>query len=131
MLFVSEVADSFRHPTELTSNPFDQLELERSTISATTHVDHSARVQTVSKAQDSRMYQLLTKWHHRTKCPALVNTSFNVRGEPIVLSPQDALRCFLQTGMDALVIGNYLLRKKEQPKSILDSALLSSPGENH
>ncbi len=87
----------------------------RSGIPAVTHVDGSARVQTVHPADNPRYHALLERFGRLTGCPVLVNTSFNVRGEPIVESPRDAWRCFMQTGMDVLVLGNHLLRKADQP----------------
>jgi len=85
-------------------------------LPAITHVDYSARVQTVHKQTNPKFYDLLTKFNERTKCPVLVNTSFNVRGEPIVESPEDAYRCFMRTEMDYLVLENFLLAKPDQPK---------------
>lgn len=85
----------------------------RSTIPAVTHVDFSARLQTIDEDRHGRFYRLLKTFERKTDCPVLVNTSFNVRGEPIVCSPQEALRCFLSTNMDALVLENFVLRKKE------------------
>jgi hypothetical protein len=92
-------------------NLFSILKQRRSTLPAVTHVDFSARVQTVSVAGNSRFYQLLTAFEQRTGCPVLVNTSFNVRGEPPVCTPEDAYRCFLCTDMDYLVLGNFLIDK--------------------
>ncbi len=87
----------------------------RSTLPAVTHVDGSARVQTVSAAWNPRFHELLSRFERRTGCPVLVNTSFNVRGEPIVCTPEDAYRCFMKTGMDHVVLGGRLLHKAEQP----------------
>ncbi len=87
----------------------------RSVVPATTHVDDSARVQTVDAGRHPRFHRILARFDARTGCPALVNTSFNVRGEPIVCTPEDAYRCFMATGMDALVVGRFLLRKERQP----------------
>jgi carbamoyltransferase len=80
-----------------------------------THLDYSARIQTVSKRTNPRFHALLTAFEAKTGCAVLVNTSFNVRGEPIVCTPEDAYRCFMRTEMDALVLGNCLLRKERQP----------------
>src|SRR6185503_120786 len=85
-----------------------------STIPAVTHVDYSARVQTVDDERNPLLHRLLTAFHERTGCPVLVNTSFNVRGEPIVCTPQDAYRCFMATDMDVLVLGRSVLLKSEQ-----------------
>ena len=94
----------------------DKLNISRSSLPAITHVDYSARVQTVSKDTNPRFYNLINAFKNRTNCPLLINTSFNVRGEPIVCTPQDAYRCFMRTEMDVLVLQNQILQKKEQPK---------------
>lgn len=91
-----------------------RVNVARSSIPAVTHVDYSARVQTVDAGRHGRFYRLLQRFHALTACPVLVNTSFNVRGEPIVCTPQDAYRCFMATGMDALVLENHILMKAEQ-----------------
>ena len=93
----------------------DKLNVIRSTIPAVTHVDYSARLQTVSEQQHERYYKLLKKFAEKTGCPVIINTSFNVRGEPIVCTPQDAYTCFMRTEMDVLVMGNFILYKSEQP----------------
>jgi carbamoyltransferase len=93
----------------------EKLNLPRSTIPAVTHVDWSARIQTVHPETNRRYHALIERFHALTGCPVLVNTSFNVRGEPIVCSPEDAWRCFRRTEMDALVIGSFLLEKARQP----------------
>ena len=95
----------------------DKLNVPRSDIPAVTHVDYSARVQTVHAETNPRYHALLQAWEARTGCPVLVNTSFNVRGEPIVCTPEDAYRCFMGTGMDALAVGNCFLRKEAQPEA--------------
>lgn len=92
-----------------------QLKLERSTLPAVTHVDYSARIQTVHEETNPRYYRLLKAFERRTGCAVLVNTSFNVRGEPIVCTPTDAYRCFMRTEMDCLVLENCLLDKSKQP----------------
>jgi len=89
---------------------------ERSHIPAVTHVDGSARVQTVARAQHPEFYDLLCEFDRRTNCPVLINTSFNVRGEPIVCTPEDAYLCFMRTQMDVLVLGNQILDKRDQPE---------------
>jgi carbamoyltransferase len=94
----------------------EKLNIARSEIPAVTHVDYSARVQTVHRETNPRFYSLLEKFEERTGCPVLVNTSFNVRGEPIVRTPEDAYRCFMRTEMDLLVLENILLTKKDQPE---------------
>ncbi len=93
---------------------FDKLNVRRSTIPAVTHVDYSARLQTVHRDTNPRFHQLLSTFRDRTGCPVLVNTSFNVRGEPIVCTPDDAFRCFMGTDLDILVAGDCLLRKQDQ-----------------
>ncbi len=93
----------------------DKLNVPRSTIPAVTHIDYSARVQTVHRETNPRFHALLEEFHRSTGCPVLVNTSFNVRGEPIVCTPDDAYRCFMSTEMDALVIDDVLLLREEQP----------------
>jgi carbamoyltransferase len=94
----------------------EKLNVPRSQIPAVTHVDHSARLQTVHAKSNPRFYDLLDAFERKTNCPVLVNTSFNVRGEPIVCTPEDAYRCFMRTEMDYLVMENILCRKTEQPK---------------
>ncbi len=98
----------------------DRLNVMRSKIPAVTHVDYSARIQTVHKETHPKFYQLMEEFRKRTGCAVLVNTSFNVRGEPLVCSPMDAYKCFMRTEMDFLVLENFLLDKKEQPKFIDD-----------
>ncbi len=93
----------------------DKLNVARSDIPSVTHVDYSARIQTVHAETNPRYHALLSAFKRRTGCPVLVNTSFNVRGEPIVCTPEDAFRCFMGTEMDTLIIGNAMLRKEEQP----------------
>jgi len=93
----------------------DKLNVVRSEIPAVTHVDYSARVQTVHPETNHRFYGLLNEFEKRTGCPVLVNTSFNVRGEPIVCTPEDAYRCFMRTGMDYLVLENFIIDKQKQP----------------
>ncbi len=122
MLLVAPVQDRRRTTTGSPADGprgIDLLKVSRSDIPAVTHVDYSARVQTVHRDTNPRFYHLLESFERRTGCPLLINTSFNVRGEPIVCSPQDAYRCFMRTEMDTLVLGDYLLLKKDQPE-ILD-----------
>jgi carbamoyltransferase len=98
----------------------DKLNIKRSSIPAVTHVDYSARIQTVHKETNVDYHNLITKFKEKTGCSVLVNTSFNVRGEPIVCTPEDAFRCFMGTELDVLVIGNCVLRKEQQDKSLID-----------
>ena len=92
----------------------DKLNVPRSDIPAVTHVDYSARVQTVHADTNARFHALISRFKALTGCPVLVNTSFNVRGEPIVCTPEDAFRCFMGTDIEMLVVGNCILRKDEQ-----------------
>ena len=96
----------------------DKLNVPRSDIPAVTHVDYSARVQTVHADTNPRFHDLLTAFKAETGCPVLVNTSFNVRGEPIVCTPEDAFRCFMGTDIEVLVVGNCFLGKEDQPSSL-------------
>jgi carbamoyltransferase len=91
------------------------LNVPRSEIPAITHVDYSARVQTVTEESNPLYHRLIRAFEERSGCPVVVNTSFNVRGEPIVCTPEDAYRCFMRTEMDALVLAPFLLLKQEQP----------------
>ncbi|HEU4520483.1 MAG TPA: carbamoyltransferase [Thermoanaerobaculia bacterium] len=95
----------------------EKLNVPRSSIPAVTHVDYSARIQTVHRETNPRFHRLLSEFHARTGCPVVVNTSFNVRGEPIVCTPEDAYRCFMDTDIDVLVLENCLLLKTEQPSA--------------
>ena len=125
MLFVAPIKKQHRLPvTEEQGSLFgiEKLNVLRSKIPAITHVDYSARVQTVSRQVNPRYWDLLDAFEERTGCPLLVNTSFNVRGEPIVCSPEDAYRCFMRTEMDNLVLGNFLLTKTDQPKTSNDAS---------
>ena len=94
---------------------YDRLYFVRSDLPAITHVDYSARIQTVSRATNPRYWTLIDAFKRLTGCGVLVNTSFNVRGEPIVCTPDEAYRCFMRTEMDFLVMGDYVLEKKDQP----------------
>ena len=96
----------------------DKLNVKRSEIPAVTHVDYSARIQTVTKNTNKRYYDLISKFKEKTGCPVIVNTSFNVRGEPIVNSPTDAFNCFMGTELDYLVIGNCILEKSQQDPNL-------------
>ena len=118
MLIVSEVKPEHRiapDPTIQDAFGLDRLNQQRSDIPAVTHVDYTARIQTVHRDTNPRFHALLSEFHRQTGCPVLVNTSFNVRGEPIVCTPEDAYRCFMRTEMDYLVIENCLLSKSDQP----------------
>ena len=93
----------------------EKLNVARSDIPAVTHIDYSARVQTVSRETNADYYDLIAEFERQTGCGVIVNTSFNVRGEPIVCTPEDAYRCFMRTHIDYLVLGPFLLDKQEQP----------------
>jgi carbamoyltransferase len=121
MLLVADVAEKHRHAmTAEQQNLFgiDKLNVPRSSIPAVTHVDYSARIQTVHQETNPRYHALLSAFKRLTACPVLVNTSFNVRGEPIVCTPEDAFGCFMGTEMDTLVIGDCYLRKDDQNESL-------------
>ena len=100
----------------------EKLNIPRSTLPAITHVDYSARIQTVSKKTNPRYYQLINKFKYLTGCSSIVNTSFNVRGEPIVCNPEDAYKCFMRTEMDILVLENQILYKEAQKKQLKDKS---------
>ena len=95
-----------------------KLNIARSDIPAVTHVDYSARIQTVSAKTNPKYHKLIKRFYEKTGCPVLDNTSFNIRGEPIVCSTQDAFRCFMGTDLDILVIDNFFLKKDNQPASL-------------
>jgi carbamoyltransferase len=117
MLIVADVRDDKRRAMSAEERALfgiDKLNVARSEIPAVTHVDYSARIQTVSAETNPRFHRLLTAFKAQTGCPVLVNTSFNVRGEPIVCTPEDAFRCFMGNELDLLVIGNCVLRKSDQ-----------------
>jgi carbamoyltransferase len=117
MLLVAPVNASRRiqlNGDEVCLKGIDLLKAQRSEVPAITHVDYSARIQTVDALRHGRYYQLIRRFHQKTGCPVIINTSFNVRGEPIVCTPAEAYRCFMATHMDVLVLENFLLLKEEQ-----------------
>jgi carbamoyltransferase len=117
MLLVAPVCAEMRTepgPSYEAASGIDKLPFCRSRIPAVTHVDYSARIQTVDRERNALLHRLLTRFYARTGCPVMVNTSFNVRGEPIVCTPEDAYRCFLMTDMDVLVMGRHILSKEDQ-----------------
>jgi carbamoyltransferase len=121
MLMVADVVEHRRRAmSEAERNLFgiDKLNVPRSDIPAVTHVDYSARVQTVHRETNPRYHALLGRFKELTGCPVLVNTSFNVRGEPIACSPEDAFRCFMGSEIDVLVVGNCFLRKDHQAPTL-------------
>jgi len=126
MLLVAPVKKSLCFPSTGSSRGLDRLKEARSQIPAVTHVDYSARIQTVSREQNPRLYALLEKFEQATGCGVLVNTSLNVRGEPVVCTPDDAYRCFVNTEMDHLVIGNFILERVAQPHKKLERSFQPS-----
>jgi carbamoyltransferase len=120
MLLVADVAPARRRA--MTSEEqklfgIEKLNVPRSEVPAVTHVDYSARIQTVHKQTNALYHELISAFKRRSGCPVIVNTSFNVRGEPIVGTPEDAFRCFMGTGIEALAVGNCWLVKEEQDPS--------------
>ena len=122
MLLVAPIKKQIRTPLskedqETMSDPdlLKRVRLKRSSLPAITHVDYSARVQSVSESRNDRYYRLIRRFDQKTGSGVIVNTSFNVRGEPIVHTPEDAYRCFMATEMDVLVLENHILFKSEQP----------------
>jgi carbamoyltransferase len=118
MLLVAPVVERRRTPMTETQRGLwgiDLLNVPRSDIPAITHVDYSARIQTVHRETNPRYHRLLQKFKEKTGCPVIVNTSFNVRGEPIVGTPADAYRCFMRTEMDVLVLEDCIVNKSDQP----------------
>jgi carbamoyltransferase len=117
MLLVADVCPSRRVEVpdqEKALWGIEKLNVPRSTIPAVTHVDYSARIQTVRRETNPFYYDIIEAFYRLTGCPVVVNTSFNVRGEPIVCTPEDAYRCFMRTNLDVLVLENYVLAKQEQ-----------------
>lgn len=121
MLLVAPVLQKWRTgDSENGALGLDKLKVVRSTIPAVTHVDFSARIQTVHPEDHPRFYALIHAFGELTNCPVIINTSFNVRGEPIVCTPQEALTCFMRTNMDYLVMENFLVAKKDQKEMVKD-----------
>jgi carbamoyltransferase len=121
MLFVADVREDRRRKMTADEEALfgiDKLNVVRSEIPAVTHVDYSARLQTVHAQTNPRFHALLSRFKEKTGCPVLVNTSFNVRGEPIVCTPEDAFRCFMGTDIEMLVVGNCVLRKEDQDTAL-------------
>ncbi|MGB2808541.1 MAG: carbamoyltransferase C-terminal domain-containing protein, partial [Sedimentisphaerales bacterium] len=120
MLLVADVRKEKRLPPDVPLTPLeglDKLKVKRSVVPAITHVDYSARIQTVDSQRHPKLHRLMSLFKARTGCPVIINTSFNIRGEPIVCSPEHAYRCFMATNMDVLVMENQLLYKEEQPQA--------------
>ena len=123
MLLVSQINEKIKYKVPINYYELDlweRLYCKRSSLQAITHVDFSARIQSVDKLTNHKYWSLINSFYNLTKIPILVNTSFNVRGEPIVCSPNDAYRCFMRTEMDYLVINNFLLDKNHQTLNKLD-----------
>ena len=123
MLLVADVAKNKQIP--MTSEQqslfgIEKLNIPRSEIPAVTHVDYSARIQTVHQDTNPRYHALIQRFFEKTGCPVIVNTSFNVRGEPIVESPEDAFRCFMGSHLDFLAVGNAILRKANQRADLIE-----------
>jgi carbamoyltransferase len=119
MLLVADIRKDLRREMTAQEKQYfgiDKLNVVRSSIPAVTHVDYSARIQTVHRETHPAYWNLLKAFRELTGCPVIVNTSFNVRGEPIVCTPRDAYQCFMRTEMDYLVMGNFILDKKDQPE---------------
>jgi carbamoyltransferase len=119
MLLVADVKENKRYTITAEQEKLfgiEKLNIPRSAIPAVTHVDYSARIQTVEQECNPRYYRLIKAFAEKTGCPVIVNTSFNVRGEPIVCTPEDSYRCFMRTEMDVLVIDDFILYKNEQPE---------------
>jgi carbamoyltransferase len=117
MLLVYDVHDQKKakiSANEKAKKGLEKLTIKRSEIPAITHVDFSARVHTVSKAKNEYFYDVINTFYQLTGCPVIINTSFNVRGEPIVNTPEDAYQCFMRTNMDYLILENFLIEKKKQ-----------------
>jgi carbamoyltransferase len=121
MLLVSNIKNEIKENGSSTKKLFgiEKLNQKRSSIPAVTHVDYSARIQTVHNETNKKFYQLLQAFKERTGCSVLINTSFNVRGEPIVCDPKDAINCFLGTDLDILVMNNFVAHKKDQDPTLL------------
>jgi len=118
MLLVADVKEEHRREPDAEEKKLaglKKLSAVRSTVPAVTHVDCSARVQTVHRETNPLYHDLISRFNEDHGCPVVINTSFNVRGEPIVSTPEDAWRCFMRTDMDCLVLGHFLLLKEEQP----------------
>lgn len=114
MLLVAPVRDNKRLEVTEDFNGFDKLKRVRSLIPAVTHVDYSARIQTIKRIDNPLYYDMIQAFFEKTGCPVIINTSFNVRGEPLVLSPEDAYKCFMRTEIDYLMLGSFLLDKRDQ-----------------
>jgi carbamoyltransferase len=125
MLLVADVRADRRLPVPDAAQALwgiEKLNVPRSTIPAVTHVDYSARIQTVRRETNPLYYDIIDAFYRRTGCPVIVNTSFNVRGEPVVCTPEDAYRCFMRTDMDVLVLEDFILLKTDQAPLAADES---------
>ena len=127
MLLVAPIRPELRFALPERVMGLDLLKQKRSTLPAVTHVDYSARIQTVTQSDNALLYELLLRFERQTGCGVLVNTSFNVRGEPIVCTPADAYRCFINTQMDYLILGNFVLERSAQPHKHIDRPAALQP----
>jgi len=121
MLLVADVQKDKRRTMTVEEKALfgiEKLNASRSSVPAITHIDYSARIQTVHKDTNPLYHALISNFKNMTGCPLIVNTSFNVRGEPIVCTPKDAFKCFMGTDLDVLALGNFLLIKKQQDKTL-------------
>jgi carbamoyltransferase len=122
MLKTYPVALDIRIPQlETIGSPYDRVKENRSSIPAVTHVDYSARVQTIDSLRNPFLHSVITEFKNVTGCSVIINTSFNVRGEPIISSARDAVECLINTDIDLLVLDNYLITRSQQPKESLTS----------
>ena len=124
MLLVADVKKDKHHTmTEAQDKLFgiDKLNVPRSEVPAITHVDYSARIQTVHSDTNPKYHAVISKFKEKTGCPIVVNTSFNVRGEPIICTPEDAFKCFMGTELDILAVGNYILYKEDQNQELKEN----------
>jgi carbamoyltransferase len=124
MLLVAPVREGLRVPLPAGVSGLELLQAERSQLPAVTHVDYSARIQTVTRASNALLHELLERFDRATGCAVLVNTSFNVRGEPVVCTPDDAYRCFMNTEMDYLIMGSFVIDRVAQPPQAVERRIL-------
>jgi len=124
MLLVADVKENKRLAMTIEEEllfGIDKLNVPRSSVPAITHVDYSARIQTVHADTNPKFHAVISKFKEMTSCPLVVNTSFNVRGEPIICTPTDAFKCFMGTEMDVLAVGNYVLYKEQQDEGLKEN----------
>ena len=127
MLMTCQINDKKKLPlnsSDIKKTGLNKISAIRSQVPSVTHVDNSARIQTVTEEANNIFYNIINKFYEDTNCPILINTSFNVRSEPIVCSPFDALKCFMNTDIDILYIGNFILNKNDQGNKLVDEDFL-------